>query len=118
MSPRSLPASPSLDHLKSDAKALLSALRAGVQTADCRFQDSHPRAADGSKGAFVLADAQLVVAREHGFESWPRLKRRVEHGLAQRSEDRRPLPRSFRVAFLTEMAEALLAAPWTGEWTR
>ena len=28
--------------------------------------------------AFSLRDAQLVIAREYGFESWPKLKRYVE----------------------------------------
>jgi hypothetical protein len=31
-------------------------------------------------GAFALADAQLVLAREYGFESWAKLKERVERG--------------------------------------
>ena len=34
----------------------------------------HPRPGAG----FALADAQLVIAREHGFESWPKFSKHVE----------------------------------------
>ena len=33
---------------------------------------------------FALADAQLVIASEHGFESWPRFAKHIE-GLARES---------------------------------
>ncbi|MBT3266629.1 hypothetical protein HN371_05705 [Candidatus Poribacteria bacterium] len=114
MPARSLPAGASLSHLRSEAKALLAALRADSEDAARRFLRSHPRAADGSKDAFVLADAQLVVAREYGFASWPRMKRRIEHGPVSRTDERRPMPRSLRPGFLAEMADALLAAHTSG----
>ncbi len=57
--PRSLPARPSLEWLKKTAKDELQRLRA-----------ANPRA--------VLAEAQLALAREYGFDSWRKLKRHVE----------------------------------------
>lgn len=53
--PRSLPARPNLRHLRDQAKDLL---RAG--------------------GAASLSEAQLKIAREYGFPSWPKLKARVD----------------------------------------
>jgi ankyrin repeat protein len=54
-SPRPLPEHPDLRHLKDQAKALLRAGRAAS-----------------------LANAQLQVARQYGFASWPKLKAHVE----------------------------------------
>ena len=80
---RSLPATPSLNSLKSQAKQLLSRQRKGEAESNIRFVSSHPDWTDASESdiqsaALSLADAQLVVAREHGFDSWPKLKHHVE----------------------------------------
>ena len=71
-----LPPNPSLKSLKNQAKQLLHAHRAGKKEACERIKVSHPRLDDLSVEAiklteFALADAQLVVAREYDFESWP-----------------------------------------------
>ncbi len=78
-----LPANPSLDHLKYQAKDLLK-MRAGrdLQTAQ-RIREFHPRfrgAMDDEilDAQFSLSDAQLAIAREHGFASWARLKTHIE----------------------------------------
>ena len=70
----SLPARPSLEQLRKRAKELLRAARAGDASAAARLRAHLARKAESPS----LADAQLVVAREHGFESWPKLKRHVE----------------------------------------
>src|SRR6185312_16060334 len=67
----SLPARPSLEQLKKRAKELLRAIRAADPAAIARLRGQLARDADEA----TLADAQLVIAREHGFASWPRLKR-------------------------------------------
>ncbi len=60
---------------KRQARELLDAFRAG--TADAvKEVHAHYRHADAS--TFALHDAQLVMARAHGFESWPRLKAFVD----------------------------------------
>jgi hypothetical protein len=56
-----LPAKPSLDHLRRQARDLLRAARAGDTTAVGRIR----AVAD----ALTLASAQLAVAREYGFAS-------------------------------------------------
>jgi hypothetical protein len=56
---RDLPPRPNLDHLRKQAKELLVSL-----------QQQNPESR--------LADAQHQIAREYGFESWPRLKAHVE----------------------------------------
>lgn len=75
--PRPLPARPHLEHLRKQAKQLLRALREGDGPARARFQQALLYPPPPSP---KLADAQLVIAREYGFASWPRLKHHVERG--------------------------------------
>jgi uncharacterized protein (TIGR03067 family) len=80
---KQLPARPDLDHLRGQAKTLLSELEAGNAAAVRAFTEHLP-AARGMKPAalrkakFRLADAQSVIARKSGFDSWPVLARHVE----------------------------------------
>ncbi|HEU4422157.1 MAG TPA: hypothetical protein VFR67_06405, partial [Pilimelia sp.] len=78
MSTHPLPASPSLSHLRQQARALQRAVRAGDPGAAERVNRQHPGAVPAEPTGFTLSAAQLVVAREYGFPSWPRLKRHVE----------------------------------------
>ncbi|MDQ5834958.1 MAG: ankyrin repeat domain-containing protein, partial [Actinomycetota bacterium] len=70
----SLPPAPSLEQLRKRAKELARAHRAGDKGAVARVADQRPRPAEPLK----LSDAQLVIAREHGFPSWPALRRYVD----------------------------------------
>jgi ankyrin repeat protein len=72
----SLPARPSLEQLRKQAKELLKGYRADDPAAVVRFQSHSPRAI--SEKGVALADAQLVLAREYGFRSWAKLKHHVE----------------------------------------
>jgi ankyrin repeat protein len=74
VSSSSLPAAPSLEQLRKQAKELLRAHRAGDPGALARVVAHHPHPEKPVK----LAGTQLVVAREHGFASWPRLRAYVE----------------------------------------
>ncbi|HEX2102495.1 MAG TPA: ankyrin repeat domain-containing protein [Solirubrobacteraceae bacterium] len=65
-----LPSAPSLEQLRKRAKDLLRAHRGGDPDAHARVAAHHPRA----RRELKLSDAQLVIAREHGFPSWPRLR--------------------------------------------
>jgi len=78
-----LPARPNLDHLRSQAKALLADLRAGKASAATTFIEHLPSAKKLSPAAvrragLRLADAQSAIARKSGFASWPGLARHVE----------------------------------------
>ena len=70
---RELSPQPNLEFLRKQAKALLA-----------ERQPSHP--------GWTLADAQHALARDYGFESWPKLKRHVE----SMSPDPRPFAGSWR----------------------
>ena len=79
MPTKRLPVSANIDHLKHQAKNLLAAIRAHELSAFQRAREFHPRCAqmsDEALGArtFTLSDAQLAIAREYGYASWPRLK--------------------------------------------
>lgn len=72
-----LPARPSVEQLRKQAKDLLRALRAGEPGAAMRFRAAKPVSGGrGRSGRRNPRRSQLVVAREHGFEAWPKL---VEH---------------------------------------
>lgn len=77
---KSLPPRPDLEQLRSQAKELLRALKSGDPDAQRRFQEALP------EHDAKLADAQCVIAREHGFASWPKLKDHVESVMLE-SED-------------------------------
>jgi hypothetical protein len=68
---RRLPVVPDLDHLKNQAKRLLSALRDGETAAGADFTAFHPDVPSAS--AAKLTDAQLVLARSYRQPSFARL---------------------------------------------
>ena len=78
---RTLPQRPDLDQLRRQAKELLDAFVTGHQDAVAEVH-AHDRDADATK--FALHDAQLVLARCYGFDSWPKLKARVDGVTAAR----------------------------------
>ena len=70
----SLPERPDLDQLRRQAKELRDAARHSDPGAAERFARHHPSASR----PVALAAAQLVIARELGFVSWPQLKAAVD----------------------------------------
>jgi hypothetical protein len=83
MPARLLPDRPNLSQYKKQAKELVKALRSADADALARVTAHHPRfgavtESDARLTSFVLADAQLVIAREHGSESWPKFVHEIE----------------------------------------
>ena len=74
MPEQSLPRRPDLAPLRRQAKELRDALRGGEKGAIERLR----RYSQVDAETVTLSAAQLVIAREHGFRSWPQLKERVE----------------------------------------
>jgi ankyrin repeat protein len=72
---RRLPRPPSLEQLRKQAKDLLEEYRAGepAAVAEVHRFERHPDAA-----AFALHDAQRVLARAYGYQSWAKLKAFVD----------------------------------------
>src|SRR3989442_6824918 len=131
MDTKERPAHPSLEQYKKQAKDRLKSSKSGhreaLQLTLQRIKKDHPRfgrLADlelqGTK--LALADAQLVIAREHGFESWPKFAKHVEALARERTVTSLDNP---RVAFIEaacvprdsghasgtlELAEAIVAA--------
>jgi ankyrin repeat protein len=94
MSGKTLPRHPDLEQFKKQAKELVK-LRASLAARPTEtnlrhlerllkmIQQFHPRyrrktTSEIREARFALSDAQLVIAREHGFESWPRFAKHVE----------------------------------------
>lgn len=71
MAAKRLPYRPLPEHYRRQAKDLHKALASAKPAAVERLRQFHPRAI--AAGDAKLADAQLVLAREHGFASWPML---------------------------------------------
>src|SRR3954454_15043101 len=69
-----LPAAPSLEQLRKRARDLQRAHRAGDPTAHARVAAQ----TEAPDTPLKLSAAQLAIAREHGFPSWPRLRAYVE----------------------------------------
>ena len=71
---RRLPQNPSLEHLRKQAKAVQQGVRAGDAASLALVQEHHPRLGTLASSRtplprFALADAQLVIARQYGFEA-------------------------------------------------
>src|SRR5215470_17374002 len=78
---RAMRANPDIDQLKRQARELLDAYRA--QSPDAVIEvAAHHRTA--TLESFALHDAQFVLARSYGFESWPKLKAAVDGVTAAR----------------------------------
>lgn len=78
MSQRTLPARPSIENLRKQAKELAKAYRAGQPAAVARVTAARLTATKPrTNHTLTLADAQHVVAWEYGFKSWPRLVRHL-----------------------------------------
>ena len=73
-----LPSRPSLEQLRKQAKELLRAYRGGDSSAIAQLRAAKPglSSPDGQHPA-TLGDAQFALAKEYGFESWPKLKRHI-----------------------------------------
>jgi len=113
-----LPARPSLEQLRKQAKHLLREFRAGDASASRRVRAVLPRVIDGAS-ALALADAQFVLAREYGFQSWAALVHHVDR-LAPSSASPahrppiRPLElRSTRVITLPDGGSAPADTVWS-----
>jgi len=118
MDAKPLPYRPSLEQYKKQAKELLKAYRSAEVETIRRIKRNHPRFEKLSEpgfeiSKFALADAQLVIAREHGFESWPKFTKRIEVINSEAAARANPLAAFIEAAIwhgTLESAEAILAA--------
>ena len=73
-----LPSDPNLENLRKQAKTLLKSVRDGTDIDIKRIRQLHPAFREAIpqqiREGIGLSDAQWVIAYEHGFESWPKLK--------------------------------------------
>ena len=79
---KALPAHPNLEQYKKQAKELFKVCTSGDPEGVWRMKRHNPRLAKLSGREFRnvslrLVDAQLAIAREHGFESWPKFAKHI-----------------------------------------
>src|SRR5215510_1629878 len=79
MTTSKLPARPSLESLRKQAKKLARGIAAGYADAIARARAQLPQA----ELPLSLRDAQLVLAREYGFPSWQDLIKEVKQRLGR-----------------------------------
>ena len=94
-----LPARPSPEQYKKQAKELLHAVNARNVEALDSVRRWHPRfrsATDDQLSAVTLTDAQLVLARAHGFASWPQFAAHLEKLQALRALEDPATPAELR----------------------
>ena len=96
----SLPGNPDLERFRRDARRLQRRVRDRDPEALALVERHHPSGAPAEVDGFALADAQLVLARSHGFTSWPRLR-----DFLRRSEGLRRYPTTIEDAELDDAAE-------------
>src|SRR5438046_2159325 len=101
-----LPASPSLEQLQKQAKELLRQYRANNVAAIERFRNS------GRSRQIALADAQFVLAREYGFESWAKLRHHVAVSQASGLAPFERLARDLAAAYSVGNKEAIREINW------
>src|SRR5687768_1585654 len=120
---RGLPKQPHLDVPKREARELLADWRDKRPEALERIRHRHPKYQkldDRATAAaiFKLADAQLVIAREYGYSSWPELKRRIDSNQAVADLLRaiHDNDREATVRILRANPELLHVPLWSGNW--
>lgn len=104
----SLPPKASLSQLRTQAKELRKAVAKGRPDAVARVRAHHPNHAVGPErpfdtATFTLRDAQVTIAREHGFPSWSALMTEVATTLVEGRE----LHRYFGVELNNETWELM-----------
>src|SRR5690348_32280 len=80
---RGLPDQPDIDVPRHEARELLAGWQRSDAAALERIRHRHPSFGDSDDAAlaghaFELGDAQLVIAREYGFQQWTELEQRIE----------------------------------------
>ena len=113
MPSKSLPAKPSLEHLRHQAKDLLTSWNEGDLESLARVLEFHPRFRGTNEfkarqSRFLLSDAQLVIAREYGFTSWSTLKAHIERSGSHNQAWHRAIYKRLRALGIRMMAAPIL----------
>ena len=89
MAKAKLPAHPSLEFDRKQAKRRLKSVKMGDKAAIAWLAENHPRYSDSAvieADGVSLSDTLLAVAREYGFPSWSDWKHFVELSKLARSD--------------------------------
>jgi hypothetical protein len=92
----------SLEQLRKQAKELLRQLRSGDPSATDRLRKYKPNTPEP-----ILADAQFILAREHGFESWPRLVHHIQGDQSSELEQHRRIAADLVAVYNAADVEAV-----------
>ena len=96
-----LPEHPSLEQLRKQAKELLQQLRSGVPSATERLRKFKSNVSEP-----ILADAQFVLAREYGFESWPKLVHYIQVSETSALQEHQRIAEDLVAAYVSADADA------------
>ena len=117
--PQSLPQNSSLEQLRKQSKDLLKAVRKQDPDSIERVLRTHPAMAgiviaNFDQSQFTLRDAQLVIAREFGFENWKELKQKVQDAGGEFVKEKHyvKLREAVEQNDLDEVCKLLEREPW------
>ncbi len=97
-----LPERPSLQQLRKQARELLQQLRSGDPSATTRLLKYKTTVADP-----ILADAQFALAREYGFESWPKLVHHIQASYTSDLQQHQRIAEDLVAAYNSADAEVI-----------
>ena len=107
---RTLPEHPDIDQLRRQAKELLDAFHSGDAAASAEV---HAHYRDAASRTLALHDAQLVLARAYGFDSWPKLKAHVDGMTATRFIEAARANDLDRAAAMLKVRPDLIDMQWS-----
>ena len=102
----------SFEQLQKQAKELLRARLEGDGSAIERFRKANPRANTEPQADPVLADAQFVIARENGFETWAKLKHHIEGLWPESLQQVEQLVQDLAAAYSSEDRNRVRSVNW------
>ena len=110
-----------LEQQRKRAKELHRSLLAGDEAAARRLAEHHPKGPQLAPSKARLADAQIVLARENGFPSWPRLKSHIAvldetRAMMERPQARPDTERTLHIRCGSDIVGALRRAGFVGRF--
>ncbi|MDH5693205.1 MAG: DUF1835 domain-containing protein, partial [Gammaproteobacteria bacterium] len=106
----------SLEKLKKEAKDLLKEIKSGEKEALERVEQHYHKTTE----QYQLADTQLIIARENGLPSWPKLKAHIEQVNQASTKMGKTRPdqdlKTLHIRCGTDIQEPLKACGFTGDY--
>lgn len=109
-----------LEGLKNASKKLLKDVKKKDEVALLRMKSNHPKVISGEKALeeISLVDCQHVLARENGYDSWPKLKRYLDDLAQTKAQENKNIDHKTdsHIRCGSDLREALAQSGFKGEF--